>query len=201
VDTLSVLIGVLAGVIQVYGYWIYNRNVEKGIVEAEGTSWGLWGLGTFVALVIFNDLSGDWVKDTLLSACSASSFIFFILLLKRRMVRMPDRINILIVCLDASVLAYWYFGGLLNEDRESVVPSILVAADTIITFVPMIRGILQKKVREVKGPWTIWTIAYGTWIAAILFRLETPEELTYPVTCFFLHLLVWAILSKQTAKS
>ncbi|MBX4195491.1 hypothetical protein KW796_00840 [Candidatus Parcubacteria bacterium] len=194
--TFSTLLGVVAGVVQVFGYWTYNRKVQEGLIkEPNGTSWGLWGIGSLLAVFFLRDLTHDWVKEVLPALCSASAFILFAAYAKKKMLKRPDRLDYFTIALDTAVVLYWFVSG------EAGWSNLLLAIDTGVTFIPMVRDVWSDPSSEQPKPWKTWTIAYGIWTAAILLRLETPWELFYPVSCFTLHGVVWYLSSKTTAKS
>jgi len=190
---LAIIFSVLAGLTQIYGYWVYNKGIYSGDIKPNATSWGLWGLGNVIACWSYLQLVHDMVKGILPIVCAIICIGTFFFALVRGKFERPDRESILIAIIDIEVIGFW----ILTESDTWT--NLLMQVDAIVSFVPIIRDTWKNPQSEKPKPWFVWCLAYTLFFATVLLSWEKWWDIMYPVNYFFLHLIVGLVAKFRTA--
>ena len=188
--TPSMCVGIVAGLLQFLGYVLYIRGVRKLGTTPNASSWAIWAFGGLLNLFSYNQLVGDLVKEILpfvCSLCCIGSFLFF---WKRGSMRWPDKSDWAILAVDCLITVYWFVTG-------SSEANLLYQVGTVISFIPICRGMLKKTDREEPLPWVVWALAYATLCLTVIMRWQKWEDLVYPGVCLVLHFIT-AVLAHKT---
>jgi hypothetical protein len=70
----------------------------------------------------------------------------------------------------------------------------MLQASTLLSAIPMIRGLLNGTEREDSRPWLIWFCAYTCHAVAITLNLKDVSELAYPVANAIMNATVLVII-------
>jgi len=187
----SVALGIMAGVVQLLGYWLYHKKAGGKVNTG---SWLIWALGGSVDLASYFVLSGgDWIINILPIVCTLAALSTFVFCLVQRRFGWPDKTDWLFVGVDGVVTVVWYF-------TNAVTANLLYQVSTVLSFIPMYRGQLSGREKEEPLPWLVWALAYTLLIASVSLRSGRWEELMYPITHVIVHLLVvlFALVKKQS---
>ena len=185
-DYLAVALGVLAGLVQLAGYWVYNRKVACRDIRPNVTSWALWGGGGVIEYVLYGDLVQDWVKEFLPLVCAVAVFATFVHMLFRGSWRRPDWWDVVLFCLDVGVVVFW----VLTQDP--LLSNILLGVDIVVSHLPIFRSAWKEPCSENRTPWAMWTIAYSLLTIVVCLRWEKWGDLIYPVSGLISTAAVWA---------
>ena len=184
IEQISVTFGIAAGVTQLIGYWVYGKGANGKINTG---SWSIWALGGIIDLVSFFAITGDWVVNILPAVCALGSIGTFCYAIKRRRFSWPDKVDCMFVGVDGMITVVWFF-------TNAVLANLLYQVSTILSFVPMWRGLIAEREKEEPLPWLIWMFAYSLLTVSVSLRLKRWEELAYPlrygVLCFIVVLIV-----------
>ncbi|HVT74805.1 MAG TPA: hypothetical protein VHD69_00045 [Candidatus Paceibacterota bacterium] len=195
---LAILLGALACITQVYGYWIYNKAIYKGDIKPNATSWGLWGLGSAVAYWSYTRLDNGWIEDMLPLVCAVICFGTFAMALIKGKFEKAKREDILIGALDIMVIAFWL------SSKSDVATNVWMQIDVVISFLPILRDSWRKPQDEQLKPWIVWCVAYTLMFASVLLVMieegKAGWSLMYPSVYFVLHLAVALVVKFRTAK-
>lgn len=175
--------GLAAGLLQLWGYWTYNRTARHPNVA----SWAIWGLGSVLTFLLYGALVEDWVKEFLPFVCMLAALFTFIACLGRGLFGAPDKRDWGILLLDVIVVAYWIVF------REATWANLLLQVDVAVSFVPTFRSLRRNPASEDPRPWLIWSGAYTLLVVTVVLRWENWWELLYPVNYLLLHAGVWAM--------
>ncbi len=180
----------LAGIVQLIGYWVYVR-VSDGHVNTG--SWLIWTLSAGIDLVSYLYVTdADWPKNILPAACALACVVTFLYLFVRGRFKMPDRTEWGMVTADSVISLAWW-GNLLGV----IGANLMLQASTLVSAVPMIRGMLSGKEREDVRPWAIWSTAYICHTAAIGLDLSHWSELAYPIANAIMNISVLGVAIKM----
>lgn len=182
--------GVAASVVQLMGYAVYNKHLSKSENTGNGASWAIWTFGSILNLILYKDLTHDWAKEALPFACSIGCILTFVHIWRKNGMGGLEKSDWWILILDCTIVLYW----VVTSNSEA---SLLYQISTIISFIPIIRGLLKGKDRERPLAWGVWTTAYGLMVCAVFLRWEKWQDIVYPAVCFILHFAV-AIISCVT---
>ncbi len=194
-DTLGILFGVLAGIIQVCGYWIYNRKLAKNEIRPNVTSWAIWGIGSFIAYALYSDLANDWVKEFLPLVCAIAAVATFVHMAVRGSFQKPDRTDVQIFALDIAVVSFWIYSN------DPILSNVLLELDIWISFAPILRSTWKHPETEDATPWKLWSVAYLLFTIAVIMRWEKWWDLLLPLNYLVLHVAIWAFTKFRTAKT
>ena len=204
-ESLIFATGVLAGVLQVFGYGIYFKQVIAHDVFPNGMSWLMWAYGTFVIFFIEFDLSASWTILVLPAFCSLSSLLIAGYSFSRGAYIKPDRIDYLALGIDVMLLlsyVYLVYVAHVSELHKDVYTALILVAtslSTLVTFFPMIRTTYREPANEKASAWIVWTLAYSFLLFTVWHATSSFEYLVYPILNIMLH-GVMAILILQNKR-
>lgn len=190
---LTVVLGVTAGLIQLAGYWLYNKGLRKTEINPNATSWAIWGIGSVVAVIVYSDLVNDWVLEFLPTVCAVAALLTFIHMMVRGTFKRPDRTEALIFVLDMAVLLYYF------TSDNALIANIFMVIDILISFVPIIRSTWDDPIAEDPKPWLIWSGAYTLLVLVSFLRGESLWDALMPTAYLFLHIIIWRLAKRQIA--
>jgi uncharacterized membrane protein len=179
----GVSLGIIASVLQLVGYALYNYNIHKGHASGNGSSWAIWTFGSLLNLTSYHELANDFAKEALPFVCSICCILTFVHIWKKNGFGKPEKLDWWILGIDIVITFYWFVTS--NDEAN-----LLYQTTTILSFAPMIIGIAKGKEYENPLPWVIWTVAYEVMIFTIVSRWEKWQDVVYPVVCFVLHLAI-----------
>ncbi len=184
----SVVLGILAGVIQLIGYGIYAKRMG----EVNTGSWLIWAIGGGIDLVSYIAVTdGDWVVNFLPAVCAFAAVAVFVYGLAMKKFKMPDRTEWVFVGADSVITVIWFY-------TNAFLANLLYQVSNVASFYPMVRKMRSGTEKEDSLPWLVWTVAYATLTVAVLLRLHRWEELAYPVSHVAAHAYVfWLARSKE----
>ncbi len=184
----AISLGILSGLLQIYGYIFYARKTILGHIKPNTASWGLWAFGAVLESGSYIFATGDWAKNILPAACALSAIAFFFLALYKGHFRKLDSFEYLIITLDLIAILIWWY------TESALYANIYIVLTAVISFIPIFRHAWKNPEQEDAGPWFIWTWAYALLTVIVILNFTIWQELIFPVTYIFLSLTL-AILS------
>ncbi len=187
---LTILLGVIVGVVHLAGYWFYHKAQRKSGIKPDQSSWLMWAGGSILNLISYSKMSGDWVKDILPAVCAFACIILFAeqcYLFGFKKIPLKDIPSFL--C-DLGATMVWYIAG------SPLVGNIAYQIATVATFVPIIRETRREPMCEDRLPWMTWSIAYGLDVVLVITRWNQWGDVVYPLVCLVLHILM-AVSAKK----
>jgi len=180
---LFFILATTAGIVQLFGYWIYVQSID-GKVNAG--SWLIWTLSAGVDLISYLYVTeANWLKSILPAACALACIVTFLFLLTKGHFSMPDKSEWGMVAVDTVISLTWW-----AKILSVIGANLMLQASTLFSAIPMIRGLLSGKETEAVRPWAIWTLAYTIHTAAICLALDSWVELAYPAANLVTHAAV-----------
>ena len=191
-NSFAIALGVLAGLVQLAGYYIYNKHLTSEKIRPNATSWALWAVGSLMVVALYHDLAADWVKEFLPFVCALALIATFIHMTVRGSFLRPDRLDLEVLALDAVVVLYW----VVSDDP--FISNVFLELDIWITFIPIIRSTWKDPSTEESKPWLIWTVAYALFTIVVILRWEKWWDLLLPINYLILHGIIWFLAKRQT---
>jgi len=189
---ISIIIGVLIGVMHLFGYWTYYRTSSLHKETSPNTaSWSIWAFGSVVNLLTYSSMSNDWVKDILPAVCGFCCIVVFVCYLRQEKFQKLGLTDILIFSFDVLATIVWLVAD------SALIGNMACQLGTVISFYPIIRETLKDPKKERPLAWTVWSIAYGLDIVLVTIRWTQWGDVVYPATCFVLHVLMAVISTKR----
>jgi hypothetical protein len=182
----TLALGVLAGLVQLAGYWQYHRIMASDVEHSpNAASWLMWGVGGLSELIIYAYTVDNRDKEILPAVCAAVALIMFIRVWRRANGLHLDRHEWHMVALDMGLVAFWFV------TRNLLFSNLFLALDMYVSFRPVLKHVRENPRSEHPEPWKTWTIAYSLLTLLVVIQWEGWLELIYPVTYLILHGLVW----------
>ncbi len=180
-DKLATAVSVAASLVLLAGYWLYNKKIAYSETKPNATTWGLWALASFPVVLLYQDLTGDWIKGLLPFTCALAAIATFVHMVIRGSFQKPDRLDLEIFALDLVVVLYWVV------TNDPIVSSVFLQIDIYITFIPILRSTWKFPRTEDPKSWFIWTVSYILFTIAVIMRWEKWWDLMLPVNYILLH--------------
>ncbi len=185
---LTIVLGIMAGLLQLIGYVSYVKKINIGRVVPNTASWSIWAFGAVLESSSYALATGDWVKNILPVVCAASAIAIFFYCLRLGHFHRLSRFEWFLVLIDcAAIFIWWWYGS-------AIYANLFLVLTAFISFVPIVAHAWRDPMVEDSLPWFIWTVAYATLSVVVLLRWEKWEDLVYPLVFVVLHLMV-AVLS------
>lgn len=185
------ILGILAGLVQLAGYWYYHKVMSDYDGHApNAASWFMWGVGGVTELIVYAALVGNHSKEILPAVCAVVVIITFVRVWWRERSLSMDRSDWMVVAFDAAVVAFWFV------TKNPFASNALLGVDMLLSFWPILKTTRKNPSCEHPLPWMIWTVAYGLLTLVVVIQWENGWELIYPVLYMVLHGAVWR-LSRQ----
>lgn len=172
------VIGILAGCVHAYAYWLYGTYVWSGRIDANIVSWGLFAC-EFLVLIAYRDFTDDWAKDLLYIVCAVSALAIFVMVCaKLIMTGTPietrvDRYDVAVIFLNIFVLFVWM--RFRDKDAPGIIDG-LIQFVIILDFIPIWRTTSADPSIEWWKPWAIWTGAYCLQLLCVALRWDGRRE-------------------------
>lgn len=190
---LSVLLGILSGVLQLIGYWIYVRSMLRTEIRPNSASWFIWAYGAAIETTSYFEMSGDVVKSILPIACTFASIATFVLMLKVGQFKKLKTLDYICVGIDLLALVVWWLY------HSATYAHLVAMSSVIISFIPIIWDTWNDPRSEKPLPWLIWSSAYAVATIVVFMRFEKWEDVVYSGMYFVCHLPVLLISQYKTA--
>lgn len=189
---IALYLSILATLIQLAGFGIYNRQVFQGTSTPNTATWTLWAFLTVIGASTYLFATGDAVKSVLFIATAAANVGTFLYALASGKFRRMDTWDYVafIVGIIAGFIWWWY--------QSAAFANIIVTIAVGIAFFPLCRGVWKNPRVERPLPWYIWAFAYGLTTLVVILRWEDPLDLVYPVAMLVLHASVGVLAGKSS---
>lgn len=196
-DQLAFALGVLAGLVQLAGYWQYNKAISSyDGHKPNAASWLMWGLGGGVELLIFDSLVQSWSKDFLPMMCAVAAMFVFLRVWWRGASFEFERWDVLVIIpLDIALVTFYVV------TQDPFLSNAFLGVDIFVSFLPTLWGTWKAPRSEHPRPWRTWTLAYLLLTLTVVLHWENGWELIYPVSCIVLHGVVWQLSSTKNVRA
>ncbi len=194
-DKLALALGVLAGLVQLAGYWQYNKAITSyDGHKPNAASWLMWGVGGGVELLIFDSLVRSWSKDFLPMMCAvAAVFVFLRVWWRGAAFELERWDKLVIIPLDIALVAFYVVS------RDPITSNVFLGIDILVSFWPALVSTYRDPQSEHPRSWRTWTLAYALLTLVVIIDWKNGWELIYPVSCLVLHAIVWRLSSAGRA--
>jgi len=185
-----VLLGVIAGLMHVFAFIIYHRQMLKGFSCPNIATWTLWVFISTLNCISYIVMSESIVKGFLpIASTLALYLVFSASLFKGKFSRLDSSDEIALIIGVFSLFIWWAY-------RSAVYANLLLQICIIISFIPTYRGIWKDPNKEKAWPWFVWSLAYIIQIIIVFLEWKAWYQLVYPINCLVLHLIV-GLLSER----
>ena len=191
--TLDVVLGGIAGVLNLVAYLLYNRQMDHGKSHPKVATWLLWGFVYSLNSGSYLSLSGGhWIKIALPLASAAACLGTLLCALVRGRFRhqVLDAWEkaVLVIALAASLV--WWHG------QEAAYANLCLQTAFIVSFMPTVVGVWREPQSERWLPWVMWAVAYAVMTYSVWLHWRSWSEMAYPLNGLCLNAAV-GLLSRR----
>lgn len=189
---ITVWLGVIAGLMHVAAFVLYNKQMLRGTSVPNTATWTLWAFLTVLNVSSYAVMSEDLVKSILPAASSLACVATFLFSWYKGKLKRIDIWEGRALALGlVSGIIWWWF-------KSATYANLILQLSVAISFVPTYRGVWKNPAIERALPWYIWSAAYVLSIVVIAMRWrEQYVDLVYPINCLILHVAVGLLTLKK----
>jgi len=192
--SITTVFGVTAAVLHGTGYVLYNIQTKRRDSEPNITT---WMIGAFLAglnAFSYRAMNHDTVMALQFFVGTVGSILtFFITLFTGRFSWPEIRAWWCAALAFIALLVWWYL-------RNATGANFIVLFAVLVSFQPMLEGVLKDPHKETPRSWVIWTVAY--YISTINVALFSDNHWAFvsPLVLLFVHGSI-AVLSRSARKA
>ncbi len=187
------LLAILASLLNIVGFVVYNKQVFTGKNTPNITSWGIWAFVTVLNFLSYKTMSDDWVKSifpTISSLMCIATFLVVFVMGKFDRVSKYDVIAMMLGVVAG--LVWWWF-------ESATYANLLLQLAIAIGFVPTFRSVWASPKSEKPLPWFIWSVGFAVGVIVVLMRWNNQyQDVVYYADCVVLHLAVALMALRKT---
>ncbi|MFA4846109.1 MAG: hypothetical protein WC654_06150 [Patescibacteria group bacterium] len=192
---ITVVIGIVAVLIHLAGYTLYNIQAHRGHSTPNLTSWGLWAFLAALSALTYSAFSHDLVTTSIFYAGTAAQIFTLLFALSTGKFTAPKREEYIVILLALIAIYIWW------SDRNAGGANLVLLAATLLGGVPTILGVWRNPKLEKPVPWLLWSLAFLLTIVNVVLRGNGfALNLAMPVAGLVLHGTV-AILAFRRIQS
>lgn len=190
------LLGLLAGVLQLIGFGIYNWGIFTKKTNPNICTWSIWAFIVILNSSTYFAMSGDLAKNFLPIASAIANVLTWIFALTRKnkgSLSSNDWVILLLGIISAVVWAVY---------KDAAYANLIIQVALFISCIPLYKGVITKTHREEPLAWFFWSAAYAI-LCIVVFSSKSLrwEEIIFPVNCLIFHFGVGVIAKIINKKS
>ena len=182
---MNIIFGILAGLLNILAFGIYNWQTLQGQASPNITSWAVWSFMTLLNFTSYKEMTKDGWKSLLPTISGIQCILTFVLALFQGQIKglgLYDGI-VLVVGITASLL-WWKL-------KSPTVTNIMLQLGITIGFIPTLQSVWARPQSEIALCWFLWTVSFAFQTIVVILRWKGQKrDLVYPVNCLWLHLVV-----------
>lgn len=191
----SYILGASAAFLHGVAYILYNLQAKKRDSKPNAASWIIWaflaGLNAFSFRAMNNDDTAMALQTFV--GTVGSILTFFITLAARRFTWPESRAWMCAALAFLAILVWWYF-------RNATGANFIVLFAVLVSFQPMLEGVIKDPYKETPRSWIIWTVAYLVSTANVVLYSDNGLACISPIVLAIAHGSI-AVLSRQKRKA
>lgn len=193
-ETVSIILGVVAAVLHGAAYVMYMRQAKLGKSKPNPISWSIWAFLAVMNVSTFTAMS-DLVSALQFVTGTVACIVTFLYVLRIGKFEWPERgaseWKIFGLALLAAIVWYVF--------RSAEGANMIVLVAFLISFKPTLDGVKEDPENETARPWWIWTLAFVLTIVNLIIRDKALIAFAMPVILLLAHFIIgW--LSRETRK-
>ncbi len=179
---MATFLALVASVLNLVGYVWYDRDLLRGAIKPNLSSWLIWVGITLLSVSSYTLATGDLVKSALSLSILLANVVTIFLILRRAHFSRLAGIDIAAIAIAAAAAAVWKFSD------NALLGNAVIQAAIVVGGIPTIRSVWMNPQNEKPGPWLLWGLAFIAATVVVLLRWTgKPLELLYPVLGILLY--------------
>ena len=188
----NIIFSILAGLLNVLAFTIYNWQTLEGNAHPNIASWAVWSFMTILNFTSYKSMSKDWVKSILPTISSIQCVLTFFLALflgRWKQLGWCD-VNALIIGIIASLM-WWVLKKSDKDNKASTSANLMLQLGITVGFIPTLQSVWSLPQTENALCWFVWSISFLFQTIVVILRWKgQKQDLVYPVNCLWLHFIV-----------
>jgi hypothetical protein len=183
---VSVFVSILASIIHITAFAIYNYKQLFGSAKPNIVSWFLWAGLASLNFLSYNSMSQNWVVSLLSLTGSVMCILTFLVsLIKGKF----SKLN----WIDYTALIFGLFSIIIwGISKSAMYANFIVLCGVSIGFIPTYKNVFSNPENEPPVPWVLWSVAFFLGIIVVAVEFDgTWGNFVYPFSMLILHLGVF----------
>lgn len=178
------MLALLAGAINIYAFWLYNKDVFLGGTRPNAATWGLWAFVTSVQVASYDAMGVHWSKLVVMASDATLCIGTFLFLLATGKFGKLDKESRRIVALSVGSVILW-------QSTSATWGNVLSQIPYAMAFWPTIRDMREGRTVDVPRIWALFTGSFA--LSLVVVCLEWPEnhwEFLFPIVAIIMHAIL-----------
>lgn len=156
-------LSIIGGVLLIAAFYCYFRSVAKNTSTPNPTTWLIWLVIFIMNTITYFMVARESIWQTMITIVAALGIlaIFFYSLFRGKFARV-GAIEVLCLVIAVAVGVVW------KMTKDPILANLLLQFIYVISFVPMITGLVRGTLKEKVLP---WVLAFGAYIPTIIIIL------------------------------
>jgi len=173
---MSAFLGLLAGLLHLSAYALYNRQMLAGASRPNTTTWVLWTFLAGLNAASYLVMSEDWAKAATPVAGALACAVTLALAAGKGKLARLTRFDWVILGIGAGAGLVWW------GSRDAAGANLLLQVAFLISNIPTFRGVWNDPLTEKPMAWFGFALAYLLNLAVVVLRWRGhPLDLAYPL--------------------
>jgi hypothetical protein len=161
---MTLAIAIISMLLQLAGYWIYNRSVWTERVRPNLSSWLIWGGISVLNTASYFSLSRhDLIVSLMPFTITAVNVITMLIIIRKGTFQRIGRPDAAALAISAVAIMLWKL-------TDSSLANLMVQTAIIVGTVPTILGVRRNPTVERPAPWFLWSASFILAIIVVSLR-------------------------------
>lgn len=189
---LAISLSIMAGLLQLLAFAIYNKQILQETSQPNTATWTLWFFLTILNASSYLSMSGDWVKCILPFVSSIACVLTFLFSLSKGKFSKLDPWDSIALLIGITAGIVWWYS------KSATYANLILQTSIAISFIPTYRGVWKNPLKERALPWYLWSLAYLLLLYVVLLRWSGQyQDLVYPVSGLVFHAMVGVLTNRK----
>lgn len=190
-DTIH-LLALVAGALNAFAFWRYNKDVFIGGTRPNAATWFLWSLVTLVNATSYHGMSVDWAAMVVMVSDTTLCAVTFLFLLFAGKFGRLSKNNWIVVWLSIGAILLW-------KSTSATQGNMMAQFPMILSFLPILNDTRKGKTIEDPWVWVLFTASFVINLAIVCFTWSHRLDFVYPTVAIVMHaaLTYYAFRGKQ----
>lgn len=185
--TYAYALSIIAAAIHVVAFTIYINDMLAKRTQPCTATLAIWAFGSFLALLTYDAVTQDWVKETVAYTDVIGCIVLFIIAWRKKILPNVDKTDYYIIVTDIIAIAVW-------QIFHSATHAYLVfQASAALSVIPTYRKVWKEPNSENVLVWSLWGTAYFISAIVVILRWTKWEDMVFPINYALFHYATAAI--------
>lgn len=180
-QTLTVILGVLAAGLHGTAYVFYNRQTWRGTSHPNAASWSVWAFLSILNAASYRSMSGDTVTSLQFLTGSVACLLTFLITLVTGRFTALSRIEWRVLTMGIIAAGVW------RVFQSATGANMIILVTFVVSFMPTLVGVWRDHRKETPRSWILWTTAFAVTCINVVLRERGITTFITPFVMLLLH--------------